>query len=101
MNNPCKIVQDLLPLYVDDMLSEETRAFVRDHVTGCQECARHKQEMELLKSWKFQRRPLKTVAISPDEQKFISDLRKWRLRTSVAGMAAVALLFFIVWFIGN
>lgn len=36
--NECKIVQDLLPLYADDLVSPETREFVDDHCAGCEAC---------------------------------------------------------------
>lgn len=38
MNNECSIVRDLLPLYTEDMVSEETAAFVRGHLTHCEAC---------------------------------------------------------------
>lgn len=38
MNNECSIVRDLLPLYTEDMVSEETAAFVRGHLAHCEAC---------------------------------------------------------------
>lgn len=35
----CKIVQDLLPLYAETMLSPESAAAVEDHVAHCESCA--------------------------------------------------------------
>lgn len=35
----CGMVQDLLPLYVDDVCSEESKAFVANHVANCGNCA--------------------------------------------------------------
>jgi hypothetical protein len=32
------IVRDLLPLYVEDLVSEETRAFVEEHLAHCEDC---------------------------------------------------------------
>ncbi len=34
----CKIVEDLLPLYVDNCCSEETRQAVQAHLAGCPDC---------------------------------------------------------------
>lgn len=34
----CAIVQDLLVLYEDDMLQEESKRMVEEHIRGCQEC---------------------------------------------------------------
>ncbi len=36
--NPCKIVQDLLPLYAEEICSEGSRAYVEEHLAECAEC---------------------------------------------------------------
>ena len=38
MNNECSIVLDLLPLYVEGMLSEDTATFVKEHLAQCAAC---------------------------------------------------------------
>ena len=38
MNKDCSIVQDLLPLYAEDMLREETKEFVDGHLAQCEAC---------------------------------------------------------------
>lgn len=38
MNKDCSIVQDLLPLYAEDMLREETKEFVDGHLVQCEAC---------------------------------------------------------------
>ncbi len=38
MNLPCKIVQDLLPVYVENACSSESRAAVEEHLAGCSAC---------------------------------------------------------------
>ncbi len=43
--NECKIVQDLLPLYAEDLVSPETKAYVDTHCAGCEECDRQRQRM--------------------------------------------------------
>lgn len=37
MNN-CNIIKDLLPLYKEDLLSDESKIFVEDHLRTCPEC---------------------------------------------------------------
>ena len=34
----CKIVQDLLPNYIDKLTSDETNSFVAKHLEECTEC---------------------------------------------------------------
>lgn len=36
--NECKIVQDLLPLYVEDLVSQETAEFIGEHCNRCGHC---------------------------------------------------------------
>lgn len=43
----CSIVRDVLPLYFENMVSEETAAFVKEHLETCPDCA---AEFEHLKS---------------------------------------------------
>ena len=47
MKNKCSYVCDVLSLYLENMVSEETRAFVKEHLENCPECA---AEFESLKA---------------------------------------------------
>ena len=38
MNKDCSIVQDLLPLYAEDMLREGTKEYVDGHLAQCEAC---------------------------------------------------------------
>lgn len=46
MKNECSIVQDLLPLYFENMVSENTAAFVKEHLENCSECAAEREAMK-------------------------------------------------------
>ena len=39
MKQECSIVQDLLPLYVENMVNADTAAFIRAHIETCPDCA--------------------------------------------------------------
>lgn len=43
----CNIVKDILPLYADNVVSEETKTLVEEHLPNCCDC---KKELSLLKS---------------------------------------------------
>ena len=43
--NECKIVQDLLPLYAEDLISPETKEFVDGHCESCGECRGQRYRM--------------------------------------------------------
>ena len=38
MSRECSIVKDLLPLYIENMVSEETASFIEEHLQTCVEC---------------------------------------------------------------
>lgn len=40
MSNPCRIVEDLLPLYHDGICSDESRKLVEEHLSQCERCRR-------------------------------------------------------------
>jgi hypothetical protein len=46
MNHECKIICDLLPLYEENLISAETRAFVDKHLAGCAECRERLRELQ-------------------------------------------------------
>lgn len=45
MKQECSIVRDLLPLYVEDMVSPETAEFVRGHLAACETCQAEVQRL--------------------------------------------------------
>ena len=45
MKKDCKIVEDLLPAYIDNVLSEETKLYVEEHLKSCDECKKVYDEM--------------------------------------------------------
>lgn len=38
MKNECSIIRDILPLYVENMVSEDTAEFVKEHLESCPVC---------------------------------------------------------------
>ena len=38
MNIKCEVIRDLLPLYVDEVVSEESRELIEEHLKECEEC---------------------------------------------------------------
>ena len=41
MNIKCEVIRDLLPLYVDGVASEETRALIEEHLKECADCSEY------------------------------------------------------------
>lgn len=46
MNLECNITRDLLPLYVEDMISEDGKESVREHIEQCSECKKLLEQMQ-------------------------------------------------------
>lgn len=46
MKNECSVVRDLLPLYLENMVSEETGAFIKEHLENCPECTADLEAMK-------------------------------------------------------
>ncbi len=42
----CEIIRDLMPLYLDDVCSVETKKVVKEHLAGCEECRKYMQQMQ-------------------------------------------------------
>ena len=49
MKNECSVVRDILPLYLENMVSEETAESIKEHLENCPDCA---AEFEAMKSGK-------------------------------------------------
>ncbi len=45
MKNDCKIVQDLLPNYIEKVTSKETNEYIEKHMKNCEECTKIYNEM--------------------------------------------------------
>lgn len=46
MNYPCSVIQDLLPLYIDGVCSQESRKLVEAHLAECTVCGQILEEMK-------------------------------------------------------
>lgn len=46
MKYPCEIIKDLLPLFVDDVLSPESRQAVSEHLAECDSCQAYHRAIE-------------------------------------------------------
>ena len=84
MNN-CNIIKDLLPLYKENLLSEESKIFVEEHLKSCPDCE------NLLKD---------EIQIKKKESKPLDFIEnRIRKETRFATLAAIALLGSILIFI--
>ena len=45
MKYPCNVIRDLLPLYVDEVCSAESRKMIEEHLKECSECKAYMESM--------------------------------------------------------
>ena len=85
---PCGVIRDLLPLYTEDLCSEESKALVDSHLKNCPDCRRAKESMK------------KTEPLPVDSgeglKKIKKELKNRKLRT--AAMAALLVFVLLVSF---
>lgn len=94
-NRNCSIVCDILPLYVENVISDDTRQFIDEHLSECAEC---KKELELLKT----NLPLETNTKETDSPASVmkrigASIKKKRVFTGVIS-AIISALVVIVFF---
>ena len=46
MKNECSVVKDLLPLYLEGLVSEETSQYIGEHLESCQSCRSALEELK-------------------------------------------------------
>ena len=89
MKTNCKIIQDLLPLYSDGILSEESKTLIEEHLSECEICKAIAERT-------------KNVIICPDEAsenlksvKPFKRLKKSRARTLIITISISMVMFFL------
>ena len=43
----CKIIQDLLPNYVEKLTNEETNTYIAEHLSQCEDCKKISDSMKI------------------------------------------------------
>src|SRR5699024_4395510 len=46
MKISCNVIKDMLPLYVENLGSNETRKIVDEHINNCDDCKKELEEMK-------------------------------------------------------
>lgn len=86
-NLPCDLIRDLLPLYLDGVCSEESKAAVEAHLEGCEAC---KAEYQRLLDAE-QLTPTPDLTSEKAEEKQIKALRRVKRNLNKKRLAAVLL----------
>ena len=76
MKVTCNVIKDILPLYLENMLSDDSRAMIEEHIEQCQECLTYLNEMKTVNG----------IPIDTDTSpllKIKSTLRKKKIQTVI------------------
>lgn len=86
----CNVIGDLLPLYVDGAVSEDTKKLVEEHLAVCGDCKKAAEEME--KELVLPVHETVTAAETSFLQKMKKTWKKGRIRTAVISVAVTAVV---------
>lgn len=71
MTYPCPVIRDLLPLYLDEVLSPESADAVEQHLAKCESC---RQYCEQMRSGEIK------AKASPDEHRTLESLKRFKTK---------------------
>ncbi len=80
MNKDCSIVRDLLPLYLEDMVSEDTAAYIKEHLEKCQDCAAELEDMQ---------KPVQPVIVAQEPDIDIAPMKRLKKKLKMEKVQAV------------
>ena len=85
MKISCNIIRDLLPLYAEDLASEDTRTMVEEHLCTCEDCTEALNDMK-------KKAPV-PVEVAPDSlQKVKKTIRRKRVLSVTAALLTLITL---------
>jgi hypothetical protein len=88
MKVTCNVIKDLLPLYLENMLSDDSYIMVKEHIEQCQECKNYLNEMRTFNEMPVDRNTSPLLKIK-------SKLRKKKIQTAILSMMFSIILFVI------
>jgi len=94
MNYPCKLIQDLLPLYYDGVCSDESREIIEKHLSECAECSRIFGEIREADSVSIPAAPIHEMQKANSLKKVKRKILRKQILVAAAALAAVVMIWF-------
>lgn len=94
MSYPCKLIQDLLPLYYDGVCSNESREIIEEHLSECAECSRIFGEIREADSVSISAAPIHEMQKADSLKKVKRKILRKQILIAAAALAAVAIIWF-------
>lgn len=85
----CKLVQDLLPNYIDGLTNEETNKFIEEHLNTCEECRKMLENMQ------------KEIDVTDNkrEEKEVNYIKKYNIRLTSFKVISIIFLLIVLIFV--
>jgi len=82
----CYVVKDLLPNYLDGLVSAETSKDIEEHLSGCDACRKLHEQMKA---------PIEQPSPRPDKKEinFLKKIKAKTVRTVALGVGTIAVVF--------
>ena len=93
MKKECAIVQDLLVLYKDDCLQEESRKMVEDHIAECQECRWLYEASEKMQDIQVQTQTESDLQIQKSASQIMKKIKR---RTTLKAVIGIVLIVAVI-----
>ena len=93
MKKECAIVQDLLALYEDDCLQEESRNMVEDHIAECQECRWVYEACEKMQDIQVQAQTESDLQIQKSASQIMKKIKR---RTTLKAVIGIVLIVAVI-----
>ena len=93
MKKECAIVQDLLVLYKDDCLQEESRKMVEDHIAECQECRWVYEASEKMQDIQVQTQTESDLQIQKSASQIMKKIKR---RTTLKAVIGIVLIVAVI-----
>ena len=94
----CNVIQDILPLYIDDVVSDDTKELVEEHLQNCEICQRvyHETKADLENDMKISAQTKESSHEANDLKSFRKFLKKRKIKTILLSIAATVVCFVAV-----
>jgi len=102
MRISCEVIKDLLPLYIDDVCSDESRKMIVEHLAECEECKSELAAMQSELPVDIHKQDMRDAqAVKNLSKKWRKSLLKSLLKGVVTTLIIVAVIAFILIFIAD
>lgn len=91
----CNVIQDILPLYIEETVSDDTKELVEEHLQNCEICRRvyHETKTDLENDMKLSVQTKESSNEANDLKSFRKFLKKRKIKTILFSIIATVICF--------